>query len=337
MVTNNHNTHSHITDIRIYPIKSCRGISLPSATLSTSGLSYDRRWMFVDSQHKFLTIRQKSEMTLINTAMDTTTDELVITMGGSNTDNNHDHDEESKRVRVPLEPTAAWLAANTERVTVKIWGTEASAYAYTCARMQRIFRGFFGVDAVRLVMKDPAVPRVCGGNGNRAVLGRVATVAFPDVLPVLMVSESSLAELNSRLLLKNSHKITYERFRPNIVIAGGDPWTEDQWKAVRINGASDSWLSALSGGYLGNSEAIDIDVVARCARCQVPNVDPDTAVKDKHEPWDTLMKYRRIDAGIKFKPCFGMLGCPRNEGKVELGMRFDVLTTTNAHKYLTGF
>ncbi|RMZ84635.1 hypothetical protein DV737_g1215, partial [Chaetothyriales sp. CBS 132003] len=318
MVTKSHNTHSHITDIMIYPIKSCRGISLPSATLTASGLKYDRRWMFVDSQHKFITIRQKSEMTLIDTAIDYTTDELIITIGGSK--------------------GADWLAANTERMTVNIWDTEASAYAFTCTRMQRIFRDFFGSEAVRLVMKDPAVPRVCGGNGKPAVLGRVATVAFPDVLPVLMASEASLAELNSRLELKNSRKITYERFRPNIVIAGSDPWTEDQWKTVRINGASsESWISALSGGYLGNGEAIDIDVVARCARCQVPNVDPDTAVKDKHEPWDTLMKYRRVDEGIKFKPCFGMLGCPRNEGKVELGMRFDVLATTNAHKYLRGF
>lgn len=49
------------------------------------------------------------------------------------------------------------------------------------------------------------------------------------------------------------------------------------------------------------------------------------------------MKYRRIDEGIKFKPCFGMLSVPRNEGEVEVGMRFEVLETTQNHKYVKGF
>ncbi|KAJ5670048.1 uncharacterized protein N7477_005411 [Penicillium maclennaniae] len=136
------------------------------------------------------------------------------------------------------------------------------------------------------------------------------------------VALASLAELNSRLRRKGVDPITVERFRPNIVVRGQTPWSEDSWKTVRIS---------------GDGKPLDLDIVARCARCQVPNVDPDSAVKHKKQPWDTLVSYRRIDEGIKYKPCFGMLSAPRSEGVVEVGMRLEVLEETNEHRYITGF
>src|SRR5271170_1600427 len=37
------------------------------------------------------------------------------------------------------------------------------------------------------------------------------------------------------------------------------------------------------------------------------SVDLETGIKDPHQPYKTLTKYRRIDAGAKYSPCFGML------------------------------
>ena len=148
-------------------------------------------------------------------------------------------------------------------------------------------------------------------------------------MPLQIASEASMKELNSRLKKKGQSEITIERFRPNVVIKGNEPWSEDIWSVVRING-SDSVLS-------WNSQALDIDVACRCARCQVPNVDPESGEKNKHEPWDTLVHYRRIDEGIKYKPCFGMLCVPRNEGEIRVGMKFEILKTTNEHLYVKGF
>jgi uncharacterized protein YcbX len=109
------------------------------------------------------------------------------------------------------------------------------------------------------------------------------------------------------------------------------PWVEDSWKTVRIvrSAAGNDVSSALM--------PLDLDVVARCARCQVPNVDPETADKHKKQPWDTLISYRRVDEGIRWKPCFGMLGAPRDEGLIEVGMKLEVLEETNEHRYITGF
>jgi uncharacterized protein YcbX len=313
-------TVSEIVELRIYPIKSCRGIKVDRTTLTRQGLDLDRRWMFVDEKkHEFITIRQKSQMTLINTAISADGQELTISIRDTD-----------KSVKVPARPAAQWLEANTKIQQVEIWGHETDGYEYS-DEINSVFTDFFG-EEVSLIYKGPT-QRVCQGNGAAKFLGREESVNFPDVLPVLIASQSSLQELNLRLTGKGEDAITVERFRPNIIIKGDVPWSEDSWKTVRING-SPSLLGSFTGG---NRDALDIDVAARCARCQVPNVNPDTAVKHKKEPWDTLMSYRRVDKGMKYKPCFGMLCCPRNEGEIAVGMRFEVLEMTDKHFYQVGF
>lgn len=237
-------TVSEIVELRVYPIKSCRGFKVESTTVTRKGLDLDRRWMFVDeNKHEFLTIRQKSQMTLINTKLDG--DELLISIAGT-----------GKSVRVPARPNQEWLDNNTKLTSVRIWGSDTDAYEYP-EEINESFTKFFE-EKVSLVYKGPT-PRVCGGNGAKKFLGREESVNFPDVLPVQISSCASIEELNSRLKARGHDEIPIERFRPNIVVKGDGAWTEDNWKTVRINGSS--------------RESITIDVVARCARCQVPNVD----------------------------------------------------------------
>ncbi|KAF2674898.1 MOSC-domain-containing protein [Microthyrium microscopicum] len=299
-----------ISDIRIYPIKSCRGISVKSATLLRTGIDLDRKWMFVDAAtNKFLTIRENSSMTLIN--IDITEDDQL-----------HVHAEKinaQAKLTVPAHPTPEWLKKHTELQTVEIWGRKTDGWVYS-AKLTAGFEQLFGGMQVRLVLKGPE-PRVLSGNGHSKHLGRVEHTMFPDVAPILVGSDSSLAELNVRLLEKGQKPITIERFRPNIIVEGAQPWNEDVWKTLA----------------LGDDGELCMDVLARCARCQVPNVEPTTGEKHKKEPWSTLMSYRRVDEGFKYKPCFGMLCAPREEGVIDVGMAVAVTDTTFKHKYISGF
>lgn len=298
--------------------------------------------MFVDAARKFITIRDHSELTLIKTALNTDDGVLEITLP-----ERKESGLGTVTLRVPLDPTISWLEANCEKLDVEIWGAGTDAWTYTDAAIHEPITAYFQSvqpdSDVKLVMKGPA-PRVVAGNGAKEILGRTETVNFPDIMPIQVASEVSLAELNSRLRQKDVEPITIERFRPNIVVSGDDlvPWEEDEWKLLRINPPTSLVESVTSATGIA-SHSVDLDVTCRCARCQVPNVDPDTAAKHPKEPWTTLVNYRRVDEGIKFKPCFGMLCCPRNEGRVEVGMKIEVTAVMAAagghgeHKYIKGF
>ncbi|KAL3438802.1 hypothetical protein BDV09DRAFT_158660 [Aspergillus tetrazonus] len=329
---------SEITSLRVYPIKSCRGFETKVAKQCMTGLDLDRRWMLVDEKtHVFLTIRQIPEMTLINTGLSEDGESLVLSVKPASS-------EKSETISIPAHPSQAWLAEHTTLATdIKIWDTTTDGYVYgESVGVNQLFSKFLNRPVV-LVYKGPT-PRVLKGNGDPRLLGRVQNTNFPDVLPVLVASQASIDELNERLKAQGHEEITIERFRPNIIIRGhkGDAWVEDSWKMVRIGNSRTAHAGpgvekSAAGAGLEEEDGLTYDIVARCGRCQVPNVDPETAQKHKTQPWDTMMSYRRVDEGLKYKPCFGMLGVPRSEGEIRVGMKFEVLEETSEHFYIKGF
>jgi uncharacterized protein YcbX len=275
---------------------------------------------------KFLTIRNLAKMTLIRPAYDAETDSLTVTAPAP------DSIDEKLQFEIPAHPTPQWLAKNTSVVSATVWSTETPAYCYS-TRLTAPFNKFFGKE-VRLVYKPPFSdsPRPLVSNGAKNILGREASTCFPDLMPILVASEKSIDELSSRLKAAEGLTIPITRFRPNIIVRGNQPWEEDSWKTLRIRPSPGSSRHKYRGHGLA------LDVTQRCARCHVPNVDSETAEEHKRQPWDTLMKYRRVDEGIKFKPCFGMLCVPRgNGGDIEVGMQLEITQVTKNHRYVPGF
>ena len=115
--------------------------------------------------------------------------------------------------------------------------------------------------------------------------------SFSDGYPFLIIGQSSLDELNSKL----SEPLAINRFRPNIVFTSGEPHIEDSWKHITING-------------------VDFYGVKTCARCQVTTIDQQTAVAGK-EPLKTLASYRAADGKVKF----GMNLLHKGEGVIKVG------------------
>jgi hypothetical protein len=101
-------------------------------------------------------------------------------------------------------------------------------------------------------------------------------VAFADAYPFLLLSEASLDDLNARL----PAPLPVNRFRPNIVVRGVDPYGEDAWDALRIGG-------------------IAFVVTKRCVRCVLTTIDQETA-EVGIEPLRTLAAYRRTPDGVVF-------------------------------------
>jgi len=138
----------------------------------------------------------------------------------------------------------------------------------------------------RLFFQNEQVPRpVLQQHGGR----ENDRVSFADQCPLLLISTSSLADLNSRM----ATPISMQNFRPNVVVDGCDAYAEDQWKIIHIGD-------------------VEFEVTQACVRCVLTTIDPVTKKKGK-EPLKTLADYRRDpDGGV----IFGVHLIPRRLGSV---------------------
>ncbi|MES2354079.1 MAG: MOSC N-terminal beta barrel domain-containing protein [Pseudomonadota bacterium] len=186
-----------ITGLTIYPVKSCRGIDLKEANLAATGLEYDRQWMIVDEEHRFLTQRTLPRMALIHTALTDTN--LVLTAVNQ------------PELIVPIEH-------QYHCITVRVWddicdGQDAGDNA-------AVWLSAFLNCKVRLVRFNPAFQRI----SDKQYTGEfMARNAYADGFPILLISQASLNDLNDRLITP----LPMNRFRPNIVIDGIGAFEED--------------------------------------------------------------------------------------------------------------
>ena len=70
------------------------------------------------------------------------------------------------------------------------------------------------------------------------------------------------------------------RFRPNLIVAGAEPYAEDEWHRIEIG-------------------AIPMRVVKPCGRCVVTTTDQATGERGK-EPLRTLARYRKLKGEVLF-------------------------------------
>jgi uncharacterized protein YcbX len=245
-----------LTSIHRYPVKSCRGESVPELLVEPWGLAGDRRWMLVDEDGAVITAREVNRMVLIDPAI--TPDGLVVTAPDLPT------------LTVPTPAPAAQTPVNlwSSHLTAAPAGPEADAW----------FGKAMGRTA-RLVHLDDPTRRPTSPDfsepGDR--------VSFADGYPLLLATEESLAALNDVVLETcqgAGEPLPMTRFRPNVVVAGAEPWAEDDWRRVRIG---DATFRAVKG----------------CARCVITTIDPVSGRRAK-EPLRSLARARRWDGTTWF-------------------------------------
>lgn len=239
-----------VSGLNIYPIKSCKGISCSSARAERRGLRFDRRWLVTDEQGVFRSQRKVPRLALISVSVQT--DHLLI------------HAPDMPDLKVPLEPS------ETERLQVTIWKDAVQAIPLGDA-LHSWFSEFLGVPSKFVMMPDSVL---------RPVDSRYAVhndeVSFADAYPYLLLSEGSLAHLNTRL----PAPVPMNRFRPNIVVKGCEPYAEDRWRLIRIG-------------------KVVFHVVKSCSRCVLTTVNQDTGERGE-EPLATLTTYRLQGNDVNF-------------------------------------
>lgn len=193
-----------LTQIWIYPIKSLGGISLSSSTAMGKGLRYDRRWMLVDRDGKFLTQRVHPTMALFKLSIDN--DALTVQF-------------KEDSINIPLTQSAS---PNSR--FVQIWDDTVEAVEVGAAFSQW-FTKHLGIES-SLVYFPEENARTVDPNYNVSD----EHVSLADAYPFLIIGQSSLDDLNKRV----GQALSMKRFRPNLVFEGGEPYEEDTWENFSI-------------------------------------------------------------------------------------------------------
>ena len=256
-----------LSEITFYPIKSCAGIALREAVLTSSGLMseqiYDREWMVVDSAGRFLTQREYPRMALIVPKIKATTLELRA--------------PGMLRLEIELGLPHPQSAPMLE---VQLW--DERVRAYDCDEVTAAwFSNAIGAPC-RLVRFHPDVVRA---TSTKWTGGIAASTLFSDGYPILVAGAASLDDVNDRLRAIGRDALPMNRFRPNLVIGGIGAFEEDYAEFLQF----------------GNTI---LKPVKPCARCPIPSVDQATGVPGP-DPLDVMHGYRakpELDGAI----CFGM-------------------------------
>lgn len=197
-----------LTEIWIYPVKSLGGISLESAKPETRGLQYDRRWMLVDEQGRFVSQREIPEMALLGAAIESP---YLRVFWKKNP---------AEKIDIPLE----FNALEAPKLPVEVWGDSMMA-CMLASDINQWFSQQLGQNLRLVYMPDftrrPADTRYAPAGQH---------VSFADGFPYLIIGQASLDALNSRL----EQPVPMNRFRPNLVFSGGEAFEEDQWSIFNI-------------------------------------------------------------------------------------------------------
>jgi len=241
-----------VSGLYIYPVKSCRGIALGEAEVGDRGFVHDREWLVVDRRGTFMT--QRDWPALARVTASPRGDGLVL---------------EAEGMPV-LEANADASTGDGRQVT--IWQDACVAQSAGTEAAQWI-SAFLGTDCELVRMSTSTLRQVdleFAETGDR--------VGFADGFPFLLISEGSLDELNCRL--PDGQHVPMDRFRPNIVVTGCAPYSEDEWSMIRI-------------GDVG------FRIVKPCARCVITTTDQRTGERSR-EPLKTLATYRLVDGNVMF-------------------------------------
>ncbi|TWB55200.1 hypothetical protein FBZ98_103595 [Rhizobium sp. ERR 922] len=198
-----------VSDLFIYPLKSARGIAIPSAAIDAFGLAGDRRAMLVDPSGNFITQRELQALARID--IQPAPSYLRLKMEGK-----------ADIIVPPPHPD--------NRMDIIVWKSAVNA-SVADEETNKALSAWLDRE-VRMVFFDRLAKRIA----NPEWAGEDTPVTFSDGYQILVTTTGSLKALNANLAAHGEGAVGMERFRPNIVIDIDEEWPEDHWAAIEIGG-----------------------------------------------------------------------------------------------------
>ncbi len=287
---------AYVSGCFIYPLKSGHRIEVNKLSLTDRGPENDRRWMLVHAQGKkanvFVSQRDKGCEKLA----------LVYSNQGGDTEwyFSAPHMEDHPLYYDEEFPYQGTVRIHKDDCSVIDMGNKTSEW----------FSRYLDMP-VRLVrLPDDYIRPV---NPNFARAGD--NVGLADGHPLLITNPTSLEKLSEHF--PPNIEINMNRFRPNIVVEGLQPFEEDIIQRVKIGDTV-------------------LEFMKPCDRCAITTVEQDSGIKNHNpEPIKTLIKqrYGEMEVDGKMKPFvfFGQKATPRQLGTISVGDKVEILETGSMH------
>jgi uncharacterized protein len=250
-----------ISEIWSYPIKSLAGIQHLEAYCDQRGLAYDRSWMIIDQNNRFISQRSHPSMALLQPHI-TENNNVLESLTLSHIGNKSNY--------ISMSAHEAYGTGNMP-ITATVW--DDTVQVIEAKGMVNAWLSEQLGSYCRLVYLPKSNKRLVDKKYRKSDEN---ITSLSDGYPYLLVTEASLEVLNQKL----TEKIDMRRFRPNIVVSGAEPFAEDNWNT--ISNGTVSW-----------------QVAKPCARCQIPNINPITALST-NEVIKTLASFRTLKNKVIF-------------------------------------
>lgn len=242
-----------LSSIYVYPVKSLRGFVVDHARIEKGGVVGDRMWIVVDARGSFMHQRDYPRMATVSAEYGSSA--LVLQAPGM------------RPLEVPLSTDDSRDGARTPQY-VQLW-RRSSPVVPTTPEADAWISQAIGHRAHLMALTRMVPARNVPDYERRSTL--------QDATPFHLTSESSLADLNAR----SSVQVPMNRFRPNVVVSGAEPYAEDRWKRIRIGELQLAWIKP-------------------CTRCVTTMTDQVTGERERREPLYTLSTYRRWRGEVVF-------------------------------------
>ncbi|XP_028251752.1 mitochondrial amidoxime-reducing component 1 [Parambassis ranga] len=272
-----------VSQLLIHPLKSGRAVSVALAECQKMGLKFgdlqDRHWLVVTEEGHMVTGRQEPRLVLVSL----TCEGGQVCLNGPN----------MEELRFPLKQP------DNPIIDCRVFSTDIQGQ--DCGdRASEWLTRFFGAEKTfRLVHFEPQM-KARRPADQEPLFPQNEQIAYPDIGPVMLLSEASVNDLSSKL----EKGVTVERFRPSVVISDCEAFQEDSWEEIQIG-------------------SVRLQRVMSCGRCILTTVDPETGIISRKEPLETLKSYRLCDPSekhiYKSSPLFGQLHTVKKTGILQVG------------------
>ena len=271
-----------VISLHVYPLKGAAGFAPQSWPVDERGLRHDRCFMLVDTTGNFISQRTCARLALVrgeiilnalHISYPASAEKISESVASVRLTH---HTAARKTLEIPFESLD--FSANAARhnvIRVQVWDDILEVPALW-PEADAAMSGFLN-QACRLVCMPKNTTRLTSITRGEPR----GNLSFADAAPILLTSETALADLNSRLQKGGSEAIPMDRFRANIVIRGAALAEDDHWSALRINNAQ---------FRASNS----------CKRCKVITIDQTTGEFVSRDPILTLATYRSDGNSVTF-------------------------------------